>query len=80
MEITEDLLNRVENKTKVNKESLLKIVSSLNEGNMKDRDTLLGVIDELSSLTGKYVSDEKKEKIINMVINDKIPSNIDKMF
>lgn len=80
MEITEDLLNRVENKTKVNKESLLKIVSSLNEGNMKDKDTLLGVIDELSSLTGKYVSDEKKEKIINMVINDKIPSNIDKMF
>ena len=47
---------------------------------MKDKDTLLGVIDELSSLTGKYVSDEKKEKIINMVINDKIPSNIDKMF
>ena len=80
MEITEDLLKRVENKTKVNKESLLKIVSSLNEGNMKDKDTLLGVIDELSSLTGKYVSDEKKEKIINMVINDKIPSNIDKMF
>lgn len=80
MEITEDLLNRVENKTKVNKESLLKIVSSLNEGNMKDKDTLLGVIDELSSLTGKYVSNEKKEKIINMVINDKIPSNIDKMF
>ena len=80
MEINEDLLNRVENKTKVKKESIFKIASSLNEGNMKDKDTLLGVIDELSSLTGKYVSEEKKEKIINMVINDKIPSNIDKMF
>ena len=58
MEITEDLLNRVENKTKVNKESLLKIVSSLNEGNMKDKDTLLGVIDELSSLIICYLKEK----------------------
>ena len=47
---------------------------------MKDKDTLLEVIDELSSLTGRSVSDEKKEKIINAIINDKVPNNIDKKF
>ena len=71
---------KVENKTKVNKNTIFNLASKLQNGNMKDKDTLLEVIDELSNLTGKEVSSEKKEKIINAIINDKVPNNIDKNF
>lgn len=71
---------KVENKTKVNKNTIFNLASKLQNGNMKDKDTLLEVIDELSNLTGKEVSSEKKEKIINAIINDKVPNNIDKKF
>jgi hypothetical protein len=47
---------------------------------MKDEKTLTEVIDTLSAMTGKKVSDEKKKKIIDKVVNDKVPKNIDKMF
>ena len=43
---------------------------------MKDPKTLSGIIRELSKLTGKEVSQEKEDKIINLIVNDKVPTNI----
>lgn len=80
MELNDDLFKKVEKKTHVNKEAILSIASRLNEGNMKDRETLSGVIRELSNLTGKNVSESQENKIIDLILNDKVPSNVDKMF
>ena len=77
--MNDNLFSKVEKKTKVGKNVILDLASKL-QGNMKDKDTLLEVIDELSSLTGKEVSALKKEKIINAIVNDKVPNNIDKKF
>ena len=77
--MNDNLFSKVEKKTKVGKSTILDLANKL-QGNMKDKDTLLEVIDELSSLTGKTVSLEKKEKIINAIVNDKVPNNIDKKF
>ena len=76
----DNLFSKVEKKTKVNKSTIINLASKLNSGNMKDKDTLLEVIDELSSITGKSLSKEKKEKIINAIVNDKIPNNINEKF
>lgn len=80
MDINDSLFKRIENKTHVDKDNILRIASKLNEGNMKDRDTLSSIIKELSNLAGKSVSSEKEEKIINLILNDKVPSNVDKYF
>ena len=47
---------------------------------MKDEKVLKEVIEEISSMTGKEVSEEKKEKIVNTILNDEVPKNVDKMF
>ena len=47
---------------------------------MKDKNTIKEVINDICNLTGKQISKEKEEKIINTIINDKVPKNIDKMF
>ncbi len=74
----DDLFDRIEKKTKVNKETILSLARKLQDGDFKNEDTLRGIIDEISTLTGKEVSKEKQDKIVEMVINDKVPSNIDK--
>ena len=71
---------KVEKKTKVNKDTIVSLAKKLQNGNMKDEKTLSEVIDTLSAMTGKKVSDEKRKKIIDKVVNDKVPNNIDKMF
>lgn len=80
MELNDDLFNKIEKKTHVNKDNIMNIASRLNEGNMKDPETLKGIIQELSNLTGKKVSPEKEEKIIDLILQDKVPNNVDKMF
>lgn len=80
MELNDDLFSKVEKKTHVNKDNIINIASRLNEGNMKDPSTLSGIIQELAGLTGKTVSKEKEDKIIDLILNDKVPTNVDKMF
>lgn len=79
MGITDSFLNRVERKTNVSKESILDIASRLKDGDLKDENTIRGVIDELSKLTGKEVSKEQSDKIVNAVIGNNIPSNLENM-
>lgn len=78
--MNDELFEKVEKKTNVKKESILNIASKLNKDNMKDPTTLRSIISELSTLTGKTVSKEKEDKIIELILKDKVPTNIDKMY
>lgn len=80
MNFSDSLFNKIEKKTKVDKETILSLATKLQQGNLKDETTLREVIQKLSQMTGKDISKEKEDKIINAVKNDNIPKNIDKMF
>ena len=60
----ENDIKKVEKKTKVDKNTILSLAEKLQKGNMKDEKTLNEVIDTLSGITGKPVSDEKRKKIM----------------
>ena len=74
----EDIFDRIEKKTNVNKDTIIKLARQLESGNFKDENTLRNIISEISTITGKEVTKEKEDKIVNMVINDKVPKDIDK--
>lgn len=80
MNFSDSFFNKIEKKTNVNKETILNLATKLQQGNMKDEKTLREVIGELGKMTGREVSKEKEDKIINAVMNDQVPKNIDKMF
>ena len=80
MNLSDSFFNKVEKKTKVNKNTILGLAEKLQKGNMKDEKTLSEVIDTLSKMTGKKVNKDLKEKIIKKVISDDVPKNVDKMF
>ena len=80
MSFSDSFFNKIEKKTSVSKETILSLAKKLQNSNFKDEATLREVIRELGKMTGKEVSKEKEEKIIEAVINDKVPKDIDKMF
>ena len=80
MEFSDDFFKKVENKTKVNKDTIIDLATELNNGNMKNEETIRNVIRTLSSITGKSVSKEKEDKIVSTIIEDNIPKGVDKMF
>ena len=63
----DNLFNRVEQKTNINKDTILKLANKLQKNNIKDEKTLKEIIKELSILTGKDVSKEKEDKIIEAI-------------
>ncbi len=71
--IGDSFFKRVEKKTNVNKQTILSLASKLQNSNMKDEKTIRDLIDEISVITGKEVTKEKSHKIVNTIINDKIP-------
>lgn len=74
----DSFFKKVEKKTNVNKDTILSLASKLQDSNMKDENTLRELIQEISDITGKEVSKEKSDKIVNAILKDKVP-NVDKM-
>ena len=80
MNLSDSFFNKVEKKTKVDKNTILSLAEKLQKGNMKDENTLREDINTLSAMTGKKISKEQSDKIISKVVDGNVPSNIDKMF
>ena len=71
---------KVEKKTNINKETILSLADKLQRSNMKDENTLREVIQDISTMTGKEVSKEKEQRIIDAIKKDNIPKDIGNMF
>ena len=80
MDFKDDFYQKIENKTKVNKDTIISLAQKLQTNGMKDESTLRDIIKTLCNLTGKNISKEKEDKIISTIIDDKVPKNVDKMF
>ena len=79
MNFSDSFFNRVEKKTNVNKNTILELAKKLQDSDLKNEGTLREVIHELSVMTGREVSKEKENKIIEAVVNDNVPKDIDKI-
>lgn len=75
----DSFFNKVEKKTNVDKKTILSLASKVQHSNMKDEKVLRDLIKEIGDLTGRDVSEEKTNKIINAIVNDNVPKNLDQM-
>ena len=73
-----NIFDKVEKKAKVKKEDILSLARSLQNKNLKDEEELRKIIKDVAKLAGKEVSKEREAKIIDAIIKDKIPKNLDK--
>ncbi len=77
MKLSDNFFKKVENKTNVDKNTILSLAEKLQDDNMKNEGALRDVIKQISILTGKEVPKEKEDKIINTILQDKVPDNLD---
>ncbi len=80
MNFDDKFFSRVEKKTKVDKDTIISLATKLQQGNLNDEASLRSVVKTLSSLTGKEVSKEKEDKIVETILKGKVPKSVDKMF
>ena len=75
--MNDNIFKKVEKKTNINKNTILSLAEKLKSGNFKDEKVLNEVIDELSYMTGKELSTDKRNKIIKAIQNDKVPKDVE---
>lgn len=78
MIFSDNFFKKLEQKTNVNKETILNLASKLQKNNLKDENTLREIIQQLSNMSGRVITKEQEDKIVNAVINDNVPSDIEK--
>ena len=80
MGFSDGLFSRIEKKTNVDKNTIMELARELQQNDLKNENTLRDVIRKLSQMTGRDVSQEQENKIINAVINDNVPKDVEKFF
>ena len=65
------------------KDTILSLANKLQQGNMKDESTLREVIHDISKITGREISEEKEQKIVDTILSNGVPKDfnnyLDKM-
>ncbi len=79
MNFSDNFFRRIEKKTNVDKGTILDLAKKLQETDLKNENTLREIIQTLGNMTGREISKERENKIIQAVVNDEVPKNIDKM-
>ena len=79
MAFSDSFFKKIEKKTNVGKDTILDLAKKLQQNDLKNEGTLREIIQTLSKMTGKSVSKEQEDKIVNTVVNDKVPKDIDKL-
>ncbi len=73
----DSLFKKIEDKSGVDKDTIISLANKLQNSNMKDENVLRDLVHEISILTGKEVSKEKENKIVDTIIGDKVPNDIE---
>lgn len=77
MKLSDGFFKKIEKKTNVDKDTIISLAEKLQGDNMKNESALRDVIKSISKITGKDVSKEKEDKIINTIMEDKVPKDLD---
>ena len=77
MKLSDGFFKKIENKTNVDKDTIMSLAEKLQGDNMKNETALRDVIKSISKITGKDVTKEKEDKIINTIMEDKVPKELD---
>ena len=75
----DSFFKKVEDKSGVNKKTIMSLANKLQHSNMKDEQVLRELVKEIGGVAGKEVSKDKEDKIVKAILNDNVPKDLDKM-
>ena len=78
MDKQDKLLDKVSQKTNVSKADILSLANDLQTKDLKDEQNIREFVNKISRLTNRQVKPEQMDKIIHIIQNNQVPSDIDK--
>lgn len=79
MKDKDQFLEKVVKKTNVKKEDIFALANDLQSKNLNKEDDIREFIGAVAKMTNKSLNPSKVDKLVYMIKNNKVPSDIDKM-
>ena len=79
MDKQDKLLDKVSQKANVSKADILSLANDLQTKDLKDEQNIREFVNKISRLTNRQVKPEQMDKIIHIIQNNQVPSDIDKL-
>ncbi|MDG5473661.1 stage VI sporulation protein F [Jeotgalibacillus sp. ET6] len=70
------MFDRIEKKTGVKMDDILKLAKSLKDADFKDEKTVRSIISKVSSMAKKPVTKEKEDMLVQTILSGKVPKDL----
>lgn len=70
------MFDQISKKTNMNPEDIMKVAQSVQNANFSDEKTVRQLVKQLSQMTGKPVSKQKEDKIVQAITNNNLPKDM----
>lgn len=71
--------DNLEKKTNVRKDDLLRLANKVSHANFQDEETVRNLIADVARLANVDVSKEKEDRIVDAIVNNKIPADLSQL-
>lgn len=65
--------DKIEKKANVSKTDIFKVADSVKDANFKDEATVRKLVRQIAMMTGRQVSKEKEDKIVQAIVTNNMP-------
>jgi len=77
--VNQNFFDKIEKKTNVKKEDIIRLANSVSSANLRDEKTLRKLIADVAKVANVSVSKSKEDKIVNAILNNQIPSDLSQL-
>lgn len=79
MKNNDPFLDKISKKTNVKKEDIFALANSLQNKNLSKEEDIRDFISAVANMTNKPIESQKMEKLVDMIKNNKVPKDLNKM-
>jgi len=74
-----DIFNQIERNTNISMDEIYNIAHSIQYKDLSDEATVRDLVQQLSRLANRPISQQKEDEIVHSIINNRIPSSIESL-
>jgi len=69
------LFDKIQQNSNINPNDVYKVADSVKNANFQDEKTVRNLVRQLAKLANKPISKEKEDKLVQAIVNNKIPAD-----
>lgn len=73
------MFDKIQKNTNIQPEEVYKVADSVKHANFSDEKTVRNLVKQLSQMAGKPLSKEKEDKIVQSIVKNKMPGDVNSL-